>query len=203
MMWAVNSHLHRKNWSHINGATKFMEEPGADGTPGSRHIVQLLNSIASLPPSFMCARESLQLNDASQLSKQVFHGSSWWSVKWFWYKQQSCDVHNVRKIWWCTMNPMNAKRNCKLWYRHSKDASQPWRFGFRIGDRGWNNFLYSPSWWIAKKKCTMVIQAAIFLIKIKVGYKMLGSILTMCGAMIMNSILTMHQTLCFKLHGKM
>ena len=34
--------FHRKNESHyIDGATKFMGEPGANGTPASRHMVQV------------------------------------------------------------------------------------------------------------------------------------------------------------------
>ena len=44
MMSAINCHLHRKNWSHIDDARKFMGEPGANGTPGSNHMVQMVTS---------------------------------------------------------------------------------------------------------------------------------------------------------------
>ena len=45
MMWAVDWHHCRKNWSYIDGATKFMQEPGADGTPGSSHMIQVSNDM--------------------------------------------------------------------------------------------------------------------------------------------------------------
>ena len=34
MMWAVDCHLCRKNWSHIDGVTKFMREPRGRWDPG-------------------------------------------------------------------------------------------------------------------------------------------------------------------------
>ena len=41
MMWAIDCRLRRRNWNHIDGVTKFMGEPGADGTPGSHHMVHI------------------------------------------------------------------------------------------------------------------------------------------------------------------
>ena len=42
MMWAVNCRLCKKNWSYINDVIEFMRELGADGTPGSRHMVHTM-----------------------------------------------------------------------------------------------------------------------------------------------------------------
>ena len=58
MMWAINCHLHRKNWSHIDGALKFMGEPGADGTSGSHHMVQLVKKPQPYAHSQTCTPSS-------------------------------------------------------------------------------------------------------------------------------------------------
>ena len=48
MLWTVGCRLRRKNRNHIDSATKIVQEPGADGTPGSHHMVQLAKTISDV-----------------------------------------------------------------------------------------------------------------------------------------------------------
>ena len=41
MMWVIDYNLCRKRSEYVDSATEFMRESGADGTPGSRHMIHI------------------------------------------------------------------------------------------------------------------------------------------------------------------